>query len=158
MKAIDKISVEGVREVLELLYDYPKEIDKIAKSALRKAIAPLVRDVKKANPVKGVKISIKPLRSFNPGLKYGYFGQVGDSNRLEVSPWFKAYWKNYGTMSRRYSGHKFLTGVRGRGRGKGVRPRLFFENAVEGKENEVYDRFEKYLIEGVNKFLAQRKL
>ncbi|WP_303181901.1 hypothetical protein [uncultured Butyricimonas sp.] len=157
MKAIDKISVEGVREVLELLYDYPKEIDKIAKSALRKAVAPLVRDVKRANPIKGVKISVKSLKSFNPGLKYGYFGEVGGNNRLEVSPWFKAYWKNYGTMSRRYPGHKFLTGVKGRGRGKGVRPRLFFENAVEGKENEVYDRFEKFLIEGVNKFLAQWK-
>ncbi|WP_270487822.1 HK97 gp10 family phage protein [Butyricimonas synergistica] len=155
----NKVILKGFDDVLRLLNDYPNEINKIAKAALRKAIAPLVKNIKSVNPIKGSKIKIKPLKGMNPGLKFGYFGEVGNGNRLAISPWFKAYFLNYGTLKRRHPNHEFSNPVRFRKTKQraGIRPRLFFEKSVEGKEQQVYDRFVEYLVDGVNKFLAQQK-
>ena len=32
---------------------------------------------------------------------------------------------------------------------EGIRPRLFFDKTVEGQEQQVYDRFVEYLVDGV---------
>ena len=96
----NRVVLKGVDDVLRLLNDYPNEINRIARAALRKAITPLVKSIKSGSPVKGVKIKIKPLKGMNPSLKFGYFGEVGSSNRLAISPWFKAYFLNYGTLNR----------------------------------------------------------
>lgn len=155
----NRVILKGVDDVLRLLNDYPNEINRIAKAALRKAITPLVKSIKSGSPVKGVKIKIKPLKGMNPSLKFGYFGEVGNSNHLALSPWFKAYFLNYGTLNRRHSSHKFQNPVRFRHtkQKEGIRPRLFFDKTVEGQEQQVYDRFVEYLVDGVNKFLAQQK-
>lgn len=52
----NRVILKGVDDVLRLLNDYPNEINKIAKAALRKAITPLVKSIKSGSPVKGVKI------------------------------------------------------------------------------------------------------
>ena len=155
----NRVVLKGIDDVLRLLNDYPNEINKIAKAALRKAIAPLVKDIKNTSPVKGVKIKMKPLKGMNPSLKFGYFGEVGNSDRVAISPWFKAYFLNYGTLNRRHPSHPFLNPVRFRKtkQREGIRPRLFFDKTVEGQEQQVYDRFVEYLVDGVNKFLAQQK-
>ena len=155
----NKVILKGFDDVLRLLNDYPNEINKIAKAALRKAIAPLVKDIKSNNPIKGVKIKMKPLKGMNPSLKFGYFGEVGSGDRLAISPWFKAYFLNYGTLKRRHPSHLFQNKVRFRKTKQrdGIRPRLFFDKAVEGKEQQVYDRFVSFLVDGVNKFLEQQK-
>ena len=67
----NRVILKGVDDVLRLLNDYPNEINKIAKAALRKAITPLVKSIKSGSPVKGVKIKIKPLKGMNPSLKFG---------------------------------------------------------------------------------------
>lgn len=151
--------LKGVDDVLRLLNDYPNEINRIARAALRKAITPLVKSIKSGSPVKGVKIKIKPLKGMNPSLKFGYFGEVGGSNRLAISPWFKAYFLNYGTLNRRHSSHKFQNPVRFRHtkQKEGIRPRLFFDKTDGRAGQQVYDRFVEYLVDGVNKFLAQQK-
>ena len=69
----NRVVLKGVDDVLRLLNDYPNEINKIAKAALRKAITPLVRRIKSGSPVKGVKIKIKPLKLMNPSLKVWLF-------------------------------------------------------------------------------------
>lgn len=88
----------------------------------------------------------------------GFFNKDRKNQSKEIPEWFKAYWKNYGTLTRRYAGHHFRTPVKGFNRRRrnnvGQSPELWFERVIEGWKDIYLDAFKKKLKENQDKILS----
>lgn len=155
-KSINNIEIEGYEEALDTLEKYPNKINTIVKSAMRKAISPVLSDMKAKTSHHSFSkmVKYKFIKGTNPSIKFGFFGNKEGGERIgDVPNWFKAYWSNYGTLTRRYKGHTFVNPVKSKSKRiiGGVSPKLFFERATEGKDQAIYNDFVKNLQDGVAK-------
>ena len=63
----------------------------------------------------------------------------------QVPDWFKMYWQNYGTLTHRDPGHEFVYPVKKNSRRRrnnvGQPHKNFFDDAIRGWEQMMYDNF-----------------
>lgn len=89
----------------------------------------------------------------------GFFNKDRKKQPKQIPTWFKAYWKNYGTLTKRYAGHQFRTPVKGHNRRRrnnvGQKAELWYEGTIEGWQEVYLDAFTKKLKENEDKILAR---
>lgn len=152
------IKIEGYEGAMEILNRYPDNSIKAVKAAMRNAVKPILSNIKSQAPSAGTRkiVKAKFVRSDNLSLLFGFYGNKrGNKGSREVPDWFKAYWINYGTLKMRYAGHKFQFPVKRNTfkRSAGIKPRLYFEAATEGKEGIILQNFNKELEIQVKKII-----
>lgn len=131
------VRVENLDKVLKRLNNTPKDFGKVVQSSVRAGLNAVKRDISKAAPSRFKKIVKSSAKRSKEGVFSGRAGFF--AARREIPDWFKAYWKNYGTLTRRAAGHKFSTPVksdssaaaRRRRNRTGQRAEQFFDAAVE---------------------------
>jgi len=160
----DSIRIEGLKEMQKSLEMTYKEMEDIVVKAMRSAARPVARQVKSRLGsedfrflVKSKVIRGRKTRSGYPTAVIGMFkSKVRKSDDDRTIPnWFKAYWKNYGTLSRRSPSHQFVKPIKPKSRGKqgGVMPRNFFDQALNSVDwqSKVRSGFKKNLIKQLDK-------
>jgi len=151
-----EFSISGDENLRKYLRDLPdKYTDKVAKTALRKALAPFVKNLRRAsrNAKKAVRVKVKNSKS-GPYARAGIWG--GGEYRPQ---WFKEYWQNYGTLQNRSPGHTFKNGIKSKSRGKqgGIRPSGFVEKAWESSKAQVVSGLETEMAKATQDFFKKNK-
>lgn len=164
-----KLSVEGLDQCLKMFDDLPENILKMEKASMRKASAAVSKNIRKSIPKrfrKLVKYKIYEDRDNNT------YALIGLYNRKEIAghqpesgdpvfDWFKAYWANYGTLSRRDKNHKFKYGIKPKSAGNKRRQSVgqpaqnFFVRAISGWENVYVDTLEKEMKKNEDKLYGR---
>ena len=148
------ISVD-IRKAMKILQAYPINAHKVIDRAIRRAGTVSLRLIRSSIPQKKWRYMARGvLKSYAQGVsfyKYGVFAK----DRYDFN-WMKAYWMNYGTLSRRDPNHTFRYPRKtktaqypegtARWRG-GQRPVNFFEKVAPRSEVE----FKKKFIQEINK-------
>lgn len=139
----DGYTLEGI-DVLERAFtNFPKEMEKEVKRAMRTASRPYLKAAQNALPVASWKgeVTCKTKITKKRGeilMSAGFFGK---KRGTDITAWFKAYWANYGTLRRRDPGHVFQNKVKKKTSARrneiGQPAQLFFERATEGAEQRV---------------------
>ena len=154
------VTISGLDDCLRCFDAAPANLVRISRTALRDASKKTSRQIRQKTP-----------QRFRRLVKYKVFkGQVtGNLNALvglfnrkqttngsgQVEDWFKAYWKNYGTITRRDQSHHFQQAVkrnvRNRRNNVGQHHENFFERAVAGWEGPFLEALQNSLKEQENK-------
>ena len=133
------MTIEGLADYLRTLDEAPKTLIKCVRKAMRKAGTELARDIKAGTPqpfrplVKSKVVKARISRNLSAAV-----GLYKDRTGEAVPEWFKAYWKNYGTLQRRDPAHRFdrpvkpdgTTAARNRRNRMGQSHENFFEEAM----------------------------
>lgn len=110
-----RITIEGMDDVIKFLDKLPANLEGVAKKAMRKANAATAKRLRGATPqrfsklVTGKVVRAKSTKDLTATVGLFNRHQVqGHQNKSgEVHDWFKAYWKNYGTLEGRDPDHRF---------------------------------------------------
>lgn len=151
--------IEGLDDCLRFCDKLPENALKVTATALRDASKVTARQIRQKTP-----------QRFRRLVKYKVFkGQItGNTNALiglfnkrqkknaskEIPDWFKAYWKNYGTLTRRDPSHKFDEPIKKhvkRRNNVGQPAENFFEGAIAGWEGPFMEAFNQSMKEQENK-------
>ena len=109
----DSISIQfdGAERLKELCNQYPEKMHRMGiMGAYRVAARPVVRELKKREPRFKKLVSATAVKSRDKDLVMMRVGVNPKKSKIE--DWFKAYWKNYGTLSNRDPSHDFIRGRR----------------------------------------------
>ena len=163
-----RVTVEGLEDCLSFIEQSPslclKAVMAATKGASRDAARTLTQDVPRRWR-KIISYMVKKDRSGKIQAYVGGFNSHGKKGRQhgnqQVEDWFKAYWSNYGTLSRRDSSHQFKYPVRpdSYAAAKSRRNRVgqpaqgFFENAMPRSQQTFMSAFEQYLYKQAKKYL-----
>ena len=107
--------ITGLDDALDCFEMAPKNLLKVVKKALKDGGKQAAKEFRKAMPRRFKRlVSNKVVKGAVSG---DYSALIGAFNRVksgtdEPDDWFKAYWKNYGTLTRRDPNHKFDNPVR----------------------------------------------
>jgi len=147
------IEINGLDKFIQTIDKAPGNLLKISKEAMKAGGKVVARTIRSRAPSRfkrlvGYKVSEGQLSHDNYVL-IGFFNKDRKKHQNDIPDWFKAYWKNYGTLTRRYPGHKFVTMVKPRstssGRARrnnvGQNPELFFEGAITGWDKDYMRAF-----------------
>lgn len=146
-----RVEIRGLDDVLRTLETAPKETRDVAVKSMKTASRKTANMLKKRTPKRwrnlvGYRVGISRYTG-RISARMGYYnsraarGKRGkDEDR--AFDWFKAYWNNYGTLSRRDPRHYFkepvkpqhYTAAKNRRNRKGIRAQNFFEKAIQGWE------------------------
>lgn len=139
-------TIEGLNDCLKCLDAAPENVVKMTKNAMREGGKAASRVIRAKTPARwrrlvGYKVT-KGQLSGNTYALVGYFNKGKSKGTAgAIDDWFKAYWKNYGTLARRDASHHFSNpvkrNVRGRRNNVGQPATLFFEQSLGG----CYERF-----------------
>lgn len=148
-----KVKIEGLEDCLRCMDAAPGNVRKITKTALREAAKVTRKQIKMATPKRYQRLAGFKLKTVSgeQSLWIGLFNR--DGKRSPGSPpadWFKAYWKNYGTLKHRDPSHKFRDPIRMNRKKKnweGQPHENFFEGAIAGWEGPFIHAFESALAE-----------
>lgn len=153
-----KLSVDGLDECAKMFYALPENILKMEKASMRKASAAVSKNIRKGIPKrfrKLVKYKMYEDRNKNTYVLIGLYnrkeiaGHQPEGGGDPVFDWFKAYWANYGTLSRRDKNHRFKFAIKPKTAGNPRRQSVgqpsqnFFAKAISGWENIYVDTMEK---------------
>jgi len=145
--------IEGLEDCLKCMDAAPANVVKMTKASLKKAASVTKRQVKRGIPKKYQRLVSYRIRKVNrqQSLWIGLFNKDGQMKRgAPIPDWFKAYWKNYGTLKHRDPSHHFLNPIR-TGRKKrnkeGQPHENFYDGAVAGWEGPFIDAFQQAMIE-----------
>ena len=149
------LEVKGIKDCYRKLDDMPEAALKLIKKSMQEASKPVARHMRSAIDIphwrKLVKSKVAVGRTAWEGTQaaVGMFnnGKVTNSVKKADRPdWFKAYWANYGTLSRRDPQHLFKTPIKSKKRHQSVgQPKQnFFERGSEGQEQIFVKHFEDY--------------
>jgi hypothetical protein len=140
-------SIKGIEEAHRILDRAPMRATRIINKSLYAAAQVVIPDLKSAAPFPAAKELVAHRIKKTPNgraLIVGFFGAMEGEKKFD---WFKAYWANYGTLTRRDPNHSFdypIKRLRQKRRNEVGQPaQNFFENALRGKESEVISTFEK---------------
>lgn len=146
--------IEGVEDAIRVLEEYPNKINSAVKRAMRNSIKPLLIEIKNSTHKRHRRlVKSKFLKAKEPTMMFGLFGEKALPNGRAIPDWFKAYWKNYGTLARRDSGHKFVfkrKNITEKWKG-GIAPSRAFDKVIEGKESVIEARFVSEIIKEAEK-------
>ena len=116
-----KLSVDGFDECAKMFDALPENILKMEKASMRKASAAVSKNIRKGIPKrfrKLVKYKMYEDRNKNTYVLIGLYnrteiaGHQPEGGGDPVFDWFKAYWANYGTLSRRDKNHRFKFAIK----------------------------------------------
>lgn len=149
------VEIQGLRECNSVLTNMPDAALKLIKKAMQEASKPVARNIRSAVDIphwrKLVKAKVTVGRSAWEGTQaaVGMFnnGKVTNSAKgKDRADWFKAYWANYGTLSRRDPQHPFKNAIKAKKRHQSVGqpPQNFFERGSDGQEQIFLRQFEDY--------------
>lgn len=105
-------TIEGLDDCLKCLDTAPENVVKMTKNAMREGGKAASRVIRAKTPARwrrlvGYKVS-KGQLSGNTYALVGYFNKGKSKGTAgAIDDWFKAYWKNYGTLTHRDKSHKF---------------------------------------------------
>jgi hypothetical protein len=144
-----KFKIEGLDDCLSCMDAAPGNVKKITKTALREAAKVTRRQIKMATPKRYQRLSGFKLKTVNGemSLWIGLFQKDGQMKPgAPIPDWFKAYWKNYGTLKHRDPSHKFkypIRTTRKKRNWEGQPHENFFEGAIAGWEGPFMEAFER---------------
>lgn len=102
--------ITGLEDALECFDQAPKNLLKVVRKALKDGGKQAAKELRKAMPRRFKRlVSNKVVKGAVSG---DYSALIGAFNKIksgtdEPDDWFKAYWKNYGTLTHRDKSHKF---------------------------------------------------
>jgi hypothetical protein len=144
-----KFKIEGLDDCLRCMDAAPGNVKKITKTALREAAKVTRRQIKMATPKRFQRLSGFKLKTVKGemSLWIGLFQKDGQMKPgAPIPDWFKAYWKNYGTLKHRDPSHKFkypIRTTRKKRNWEGQPHENFFEGAIAGWEGPFMEAFER---------------
>lgn len=152
--------IEGLDDCIKCMDQAPENVMKMTKAAMKEAGRQTARLIRSATPARwkrlvGSKVTKGQLTGDTYAL-VGYFnkGKKKGSN-AGIPDWFKAYWKNYGTLTKRDQSHRFEYGVKAHSNGRrnnvGQPAENFFEAAIGGWDSKFFDEFQKSMVKQENK-------
>lgn len=102
--------ITGLDDALKCFDRAPSNLLKVVRTALKEGGRQAAKEIRKAMPRRFKRLVsckvVKGALSGDLSALVGAFNRV-KSGTDEPSDWFKAYWKNYGTLTRRDRSHKF---------------------------------------------------
>ena len=148
------LDVQGIQECYRKLDDMPEAALKLIKKSMQEAAKPVARNIRNYIEIPHWRRLVKSKVAIGRKAWEGTQAAVGMFNNGQASSvmeadrpdWHKAYWANYGTLSRRDPQHVFKTAVQARKRHQSVgQPQQnFFERGEEGQEQIFVKHFEDY--------------
>lgn len=146
------IEFTGLENLQEIFNKLPAvQGKKIVQAAFRKASKPFVQALKAAAPGStGKAVGIKAGKG--PFIAVGFIGK-GDKK----FSYFKAYWKNYGTLANRDASHTFRSKRKPKyaSRRGGIVPERFVERSWEETKDQVEKSVQTELIIQTDKLLKK---
>ena len=157
------IQVDGLKEALAAIDDSPVRLKKILDKAFREGGKAAARSVRMRTPKrwkKLVRYKVEKSLAGNTSALVGYFNSSRGSRgkRKDMPDWFKAYWKNYGTLTHRDPTHNFDYPIKPnvkRRNDVGQPPERFFEAAMERMEDAFIRTAEDVLKANEDKILTK---
>lgn len=154
------VTISGLDDCLRCFDAAPGNLVKISQTALREASKKTSRQIRQKTPQRFRRL-VK-YKVFKGGVTGNLNALVGLFNRKQtengsgkVADWFKAYWQNYGTLTKRDQEHHFQNAVkrnvRNRRNNVGQDAKKFFEHAISGWEEPFVEAFAQSLKEQENK-------
>lgn len=151
------VRIEGVEDCLRMFERFPDNMLKIENVAMRSASKAVAKHIRKAIPKRWRRL-VK-YKVYNVRRGGDTYALIGLYNRKEVAghqpegkdptfDWFKAYWANYGTLTKRDRSHKFKYPIKKnaeRRNEKGQPAQKFVETAINGWEDIYISEFENSL-------------
>lgn len=144
------IRIEGLDDCLKAFDRMPGNALKICESAMKEAAQPVAKKIRSGMPKEFRRlIKVKVIKgerriNGNTTVIVGAFKRKKASDK-EIPDWFKMYWQNYGTLTHRDPSHEFVFPVKKgnrRRRNNVGQPHLnFFDDAIQGWEQMIYDNF-----------------
>lgn len=102
--------ITGLDDALRCFDQAPANLLKVVKTALREGGKQAAKEIRKVMPRRFKRLVsqkvVKGALSNDWSVLVGAFNKA-KSGTDEPDDWFKAYWKNYGTLARRDPGHNF---------------------------------------------------
>lgn len=152
-----RLSVEGLDDCMKMFDKMPDNMLKMEKVAMRKASQAVTKSLRKGIPkrfARLIKYKMHEDRSRNTYVLIGLYNRKETGGHQPnsgdaVFDWFKAYWANYGTLSRRDPSHNFKTKIKAKTAGNprrqsvGQPAQKFFEKALAGWQDIYLETFEK---------------
>lgn len=161
------ITISGLDDCLKAFDKAPANLLKMSRTAMRAGAKPVVQQIRQQTPKrfrKLVKSRLVRMRSGDTNVLIGLFnnhaaGGYQPKTGKRIDDWFKAYWANYGTITRRDPGHKFESPVKRpkyrynsagrrvleRRNNVGQSAQNFFDRAVAGFEARFIESFQESL-------------
>lgn len=146
------VHIEGVEDCLRMFENAPANAVKICNKAMRVGARAAATHIRKATPKrwrKLVKSRSGKLADGSPWARAGLYNNKKVSGKQGKDPafdWFKAYWANYGTLSRRDPNHQFQYSVKPKSKHRrqsvGQPAQNFFESAIVGWEEKFVEAFQ----------------
>lgn len=159
------VRIEGVEDCLKMFENAPENALKVCRKGMRKGSAAVAKKIRAGVPKqwrKLVKYKVGKLPNGELWARAGLYGAKlakGASDDDPAFKWFKAYWANYGTLSRRDPSHQFQYKIKPKSKYRrqsvGQPAQHFFEGSLSGwddafvaafgaevkkNEDELYDR------------------
>lgn len=158
-------TLEGMKEALAAIDDAPDRMKKIVAKAFREGSKAASKAVLCKTPrrwKKLVRAKVEKSLRGNTSALVGYFNtsrgaRKEDDNSNNIPDWYKAYWKNYGTLLSRDTKHKFDNPIREGVERKnkwGQAPEWFFESAMHRMEDAFMQKVEEVLAANEDKILT----
>lgn len=102
--------ISGLDDCLKCFDQAPHNLLKVVRTALKEGGREAAKEIRKAMPRRFKRLVASKV--VKGTLSGDYSALVGAFNKVksgddEPDDWFKAYWKNYGTLTRRSRDHKF---------------------------------------------------
>lgn len=141
--------ITGLDDALKCFDRAPDNLLKVVRQAMKDGGKQAAKEIRKVMPRRFKRlVSNKVVKG---ALSGDYQALVGAFNRVksgtdEPDDWFKAYWKNYGTLTHRDQGHKFDYPIKKLGRKRrnevGQKAEKFYDRAVQPAEDAFLRAFE----------------
>ena len=146
--------ITGLDDALKCFDRAPDNLLRVVKTALKAGGKEAAKEIRKAMPRRFKRlVACKVVKG---SLSGDWSALVGAFNRAksgtsEPDDWFKAYWKNYGTITKRDPNHHFDSpvkrGTKSRRNNVGQPNENFFEAAIAGWDVPFMEAFEKSMAE-----------
>jgi hypothetical protein len=160
------VRIEGMSDCLNWCDKAPEDMVKLAKKAMRAGGGAVTKRMKPSIDARWrrlIKYKVTGGRNdkdLNCGIGFfnGHQQQGKQSTKgAPIDDWFKFYWMNYGTLTRRDPNHRFTKPIRPahhaasqRRRNRLGQPhRNYFEAAMEGYEDTFFNAFAKHVAENI---------
>ena len=144
------IRIEGLDECIKAMDRLPGNALRMTEAAMKEAAQPVAKKIRAGMPkefrrlIKTKLIKAERRINGNSTVIVGAFKgkKVSDDN---VPDWFKMYWQNYGTLTHRDPSHEFVSPIKKNNRWRrnniGQPHQNFFDHAIQGWEQMIYDNF-----------------
>ena len=130
--------ITGLDDALKCFDQAPKNLRNVVKTAMRAGARQAKKEIRNVMPRRFKRLVSyrvkKGLVSKDLNAEVGVFNKVKGVGK-ERDDWYKAYWKNYGTLARRDSSHQFNEPIKKLGRKRrnevGQLHENFYDKAIE---------------------------